>query len=493
MADVRPGEPSPQELGYPLPEPKYSGKGLPPNAGIPPVAPYLTFGSVVNTFSRSFRSNDEATKQGREQALAIRRDPVIMQALRARQMPVAQLSWNIQPDDPNDVEQARVAMTIERAIKRIPNIQGLLMWLLEAVWCGRSATQVRWGWDWVDGIKVCRPRQWWPLNGDKLVFQFDGTPGVLVHANFPGTVVPTDRGRAHFLNPQEREALLIHHFEREDADFYESDMASGLFGVGIRSRIYWFWYLKTQTMQYMMDYLERVGAGGTTIYYYEAGNPNSLEEVQRTAQEQFHNNAILFPRSANGKDHGPGIDRFEPSRGGQEVIQQLVTGYWDDVIRKFILGQDLTATAEPTGLGSGVAALHGQTFSRIISYDAISLQESLTQDLVRPMQGWMLKQHLPPCKWVFEVDAPNTSTILAAAQAFFQMGGTIDEESLRETLGLPAPAPGKPVLSQQQQMSPQAAGTIPAGVPIQGPPGPDPTQQGLVDPNAAGQVPPGMG
>jgi phage gp29-like protein len=109
------------------------------------------------------------------------------------------------------------------------------------------------------------------------------------------------------------------------------------------------------------------------------------------------------------------------------------------------------------------------------------------------MQTFMGKGHLAPCKFVFEVDAPNTSTILAAAQAFYQLGGSIDEESLREALGLPSPEPGKPILSQQQMMSPQAAGTIPAGVPMQGPPGPDPSQQGLVSPDMqAAAAPPGM-
>lgn len=492
MANLDPS--TPQELGYPAP-PIEVPDSTPPNLGIPGVPPYLSFAQLVNSYSRSFLNYDEALRNGRQQALAIRRDPVLIQALRARQMPVAQLEWHVAADDPNDVQQARTADIIQRAIKRVPRLQALLMSLLEAVWYGRAGVQVAYQWDWIDGVKVCRPRQWWPLNGDKLVFKFDGTPGVLCHYNFKGDWTPTERGRAHFFTPQERPALILHHFEPEDSDFYEGEMAAGLFGVGIRSRIYWYWYVKSQTMQYLMDYIERVGAGGLTVYYYEAGNKQSLEEVRQAAENQFKSNALLFPRprDAAGSGGAPGIDRFEPSQSGVQLIQQLVTSYFDDVMRKFILGQDLTATAEPTGLGSGVAALHGQTFSRIISYDAIALAESLTQDLVRPMQTFMGKGHLPPCKFVFEVDAPNTSTILAAAQAFYQLGGSIDEESLREALGLPSPEPGKPILSQQQMMSPQAAGTIPAGVPMQGPPGPDPSQQGLVSPEMqAAAAPPGM-
>jgi hypothetical protein len=472
-------KPTPQELGFAPPAPPLPD-GTPPHLGLPPVPSFLSFAQLVNSYSRSFLNYDEALRQGRQQALAIRRDPVIMQALRARQMPVAQLKWHVAADDPNDVGQARVAEVIQKGIEKTPRIQSFFMSLLDAIWYGRSGAQVSYQWDWINDTKICRPRMWWPLNGDKLVFKFDGRPGVLVNYNFPGTWIPTERGRAHFMSPEERACMVLHHFEPEDADFYEGDMAGGLFGVGLRSRIYWYWHLKTQIMQYLMDYIERVGSGGTTIYYYEAGNEASMREVKKAAEEQLGTNAILFPRYRENGTSGPGMDRFEPSQSGVQLIQQLVTGYFDDVMRKFILGQDLTSTAEPTGLGSGVAALHGQTFSRIISYDAIALAESLTADLVAPMQRFMGKDNLPPCKFVFEVDAPNTATILAAAQAFYQMGGAVDEESLREALGLPQPEPGKAILSQQQAMSPQAAGTIPAGVPMAGPPGPDPSQQGLV-------------
>lgn len=480
-------DPTPQELGF-APPPLPDLDATPPHLGIPPVPSFLSFAQLVNSYSRSFLNYDEALRQGRQQALAIRRDPVIMQALRARQMPVAQLMWHVAANDPNDVQQAQMAECIQKGIERMPRLQSFFMSMLDALWYGRAGCQVAYQWDWIGSQKICRPRMWAPLNGDKIVFKFDGRPGILVNYSYQGTWIPTERGRAHFLTPEERACLILHHFEPEDADFFEGDMAGGLFGVGLRSRIYWFWHLKTQTMQYLMDYIERVGSGGTTVYYYEAGNEASMREVKKAAEEQLGTNAILFPRYRDNGTSGPGMERFEPSAAGVQLIQQLVTTYFDDVIRKYILGQDLTSTAEPTGLGSGVAALHGQTFSRIISYDAIALAESLTADLVKPMQHFMGKGHLPPCKFVFEVDAPNTSTILAAAQAFYQMGGAVDEESLREALGLPQPEPGKAILSQQQQMSPQAAGTIPAGVPMAGPPGPDPAQQGLSPDQAQPQV-----
>lgn len=469
---------TPQELGFPFPKVQ-PPKTLAYNDGLPAVPPYMAFSQLVNTYSRTFLTYDEASRHGRDQALACRRDPVIFEALRARQMPVTQLQWHVAAEDPNDVAQASVAEAITKGIRRVPRFQQFLLSLSEAIWYGKSGCQISWQWDWVNDMKIHRPRQWWPVNGDKIVFQFDGTPGMLVHATFAGDWIPTERGRAHFFTPEERATICIHMHEREDADFYEGDLASGLFGVGLRSRIYYYWYLKTQTMQFMMDYIERFGSGGTTIYFYEAGNEASLKEMTEIATSQFGNNVLILPRYRDNPNGGPGIDRFEPSASGVQMVQNLITTYFDDVNRRLILGQDLTSTSSPTGLGSGVAALHGETFSRIISYDAVNLQESLTVELVEPMQRFMGKGHLPPCKFVFEVDAPNTQTILGAAQAFFELGGAVDEEKLREAVGLPAPEPGKPILSKQQMMSPQSAGTIPAGVPMQGPPGPDPSQQGL--------------
>jgi hypothetical protein len=480
--------PTPQELGFPF-APATMPVVLPYNEGLPSVPPFMAFSQLVNTYSRTFLTYDEASRQGRDQALACRRDPTIFEALRARQMPVSQLQWHVAAEDPNDVEQASVAEAITKGIRRMPRFQQFLMCQLEAIWYGKAGCQIAWQWDWVNGMKIHRPRQWWPVNGDKIVFRFDGTPGVLVHATYPGSWVPTQQGRAHFLDGNERATLCVHQHEPEDPDFYEGDLASGLFGVGLRSRVFWYWYLKTQTMQFLMDYIERFGSGGTTIYFYEAGNKDSLEEMSKVASSQFGNNVLLLPRYRDNPNGGPGIDRFEPSASGVQLVQNLITTYFDDTNRRLILGQDLTSTTSPTGLGSGVAALHGETFSRIISYDAINLQESLSLELVAPMQRFMGKGHLPPCKFMFEVDAPNTQTILGAAQAFFELGGAVDEEKLREAVGLPAPEPGKAILSKQQMMSPQSAGTIPAGVPMQGPPSPDPNQQGLAPPQGAAMPP----
>jgi hypothetical protein len=122
MANLDPS--TPQELGYPAP-PIEVPDSTPPNLGIPGVPPYLSFAQLVNSYSRSFLNYDEALRNGRQQALAIRRDPVLIQALRARQMPVAQLEWHVAADDPNDVQQARTADVIQRAIKRVPRLQAL--------------------------------------------------------------------------------------------------------------------------------------------------------------------------------------------------------------------------------------------------------------------------------------------------------------------------------------------------------------------------------
>src|SRR5690606_6140019 len=78
----------------------------------------------------------------------------------------------------------------------------------------------------------------------------------------------------------------------------------------------------------------------------------------------------------------------------------------------------------------------------------------------------------PPLRLVFDTDAPNALEIAEAAKLFFEMGGAISENQLREVLGLEEPQPVESILAQMQSLSPAAAaGVMPEGIPKYGPSG----------------------
>lgn len=490
-----PGEQALLESGLPLPEAQ-KATHLPPGGGEAVLPHYQTFSMLVNSMSRTYRwSFDEALRHSQQNALAIRRDPVVMHALRQRQIPVTQLPWHLETEDDTDEQANEGIKLLTAAIKAIPRLQQYLLHLQEALWFGRYGVQQMMEWDYSEHKKQLRVRDHRPINGDKLVFRWGGEIGILVHAAYAGSWQVTDRGRAHFLTPEEREQVVVHRFEPEDADFFEGELAGGIAGVGIRSRIYWLWYLRQQVFAFLMDYLERVGAGGFTIYYYEMGNPQSLTEVQQAAEAQWRNNAILFPRYRDQKTSGPGVDNVAVSTAGAALLQALVTEYFDNIIRQYILGQSLTTQeASGGGLGDGVAGLHEDSFARLIKYDAVNLQETLNTDLVAVLQKYNAPRVTKKIKWVFEVDKPNAAEVLEASQAFFEMGGTLDEDELRGIIGLAKPAPGASMLAKYQSMSPagMAPGMAPEGMPMLGQPGPEAGAAPMPGMDQAPQGPPGM-
>ena len=464
---------APYEAGYPLPEAPRA-EGEPPGGGKFQVPHFESFGQIVNLASRTYRwAFDEALKHSRTNALAIRRDPVVMDALRARQIPLVQLPWHIEVDNDQDQLQVQAAKDITEVLNRFPRWQQFLIHLSEAIFYGRYGSQLAYQWDFTSGKRRLLVRDHRPINGDKLIFRYSGEVGVLVHATFPGTWQITDMGRAHFFTPEERETLVVHRHEPEDADFFEGELAGAVNGVGLRSRLYWLWFLRQQVTSWMMQYLQRVGAGGFTIYFYEMGNPQSKQEVQSAAQEQFQDNTILFPRYRDNTTGGPGIQRVEPSTAGAQLLQSLITGYFDEVIRRFILGQNLTREVGSGGLGSKTGELDEATTNRIIKYDAVGLQETITTDLVCPLTRYNHPQ-VPEraVRFVFDVDKPNVAEILESAEVFYNLGGTLDEDELRSVTGLAKPAPGKSMLAKMQSMSPASAMSLPTGVPMLGQPGP---------------------
>lgn len=481
----------PYEEGLPLPEAPQGGT-LPPGGGRFVLPHFLTFSELVNLQSRTYRYTfDEAVLHNATNSRALRRDPVIMDALRERQLAVAQLPWHIEVDNDQDQLQQEAQQTVTKILQRTPRFQQLLLHLEEAVYYGRYAVQPAFEWDFSYGRRALAVRDHRPVNGDKLVFKYSGEVGIRVHVTYDGSTQISDLGRVHILTPQEREHLIVHRWEPDDADFTEGQMSGSVHGVGIRGRLYWLWYLKQQVLAFLMDYLERVGAGGFTIYYYEHGNKQSLDDVKDAAENQFRNNAILFPRYRSGEKGGPGIERVEPSVAGAQLLQFLVSEYFDNIIRRYILGQNLTTESGSTGLGSGVADLHGETFSRRVKYDATAVQDTVTTDLVQVIAKYTYPE-LPrrALRFAFDIDKPNVKELLESANILYNMGASLDEAELRDVAGLAKPEAGHSILAKMGTLSPAAAGGVPAGVPMLGAPGPaagaPPGQAGVPPTDPAG-------
>lgn len=456
------------ELGYPFPAPSPVGGVMPPGGGRYSVPHFLSFPSLVTTAARTYRyTTDEALRDNRFNALAMRRDCVLFAALRARQMPTAQLSWTIEPRDETDPAEIEAASLVTEIIESIPRFQVLKMQLLEAVWFGKYAIELAYQWENWRGRQVLTVRDHAPIQGDKLRFRWDGTPGILVYASYPGTKEATDFGLAHFLDVDgDRQQYIIHEHEPDDVDWTEAEMAGAVHGVGLRGRLYWFWWLKQQVFGLLMNYLERF-ANGLTIIYYAAHDPAAQTQAQAMARAEYTNNTVLIPRWSSEQPDLNKIERLEVSTASPALLQNLVTEYFDNVMVRAILGQTLSSIASSTGMNEGISDLHGETLDQIIKYDAVNLQETMQADLIKVLYRYNCPG-VRPGLFKFAIDSPNSKEVLGYAQALFEMGVGLDEDQLLELAQLQKPKPGGAVVSKIGAMQAAAAAEMPMGVPVAG-------------------------
>jgi len=472
---------SPAEHGYSQP-PATTVGDQPPGGGRWAVSDFLRYGALFSGGFRGYRWwYDEALKHSASNARAMRNDPVVMHALRSRQMAVSMLSWHLEPRDEDDPRQQDAVKLVESILHDFPRFQRFRMHQCEARWYGRSANEVRYRWD------FSKPNPFHPkgrrlipvgyqyFNGDKLRFKWDGSVGVMVNSLYDGEKESTDFGYAHFLSPTERECFVVNHFEPEDADYWEPDLAGGVMGTGIRSRIYWLWYLKQQILAQVMNFTERF-ANGFTIYYYDGSNPEARTQMLEALQQQDPNtNSLLIPRWGDGSTNG--VERLEVGTTTPQFLLALIEDVCNAPILKYILGQELSSSTAPTGLGSGVADLHGDTYSQIIKYDAQNDAETLTTDLVSTLYRYNCPG-VPPARFVYDIDVPNATEVLQNAELMQSMGLAIDGDHLYDVTGLPKPISGDTAVSKlQPQSAVGVAGEQPVGVPAAGEPLPPGAEQ----------------
>jgi hypothetical protein len=471
-------------------------KGMPPLFGQDIVPHAMTFSSLIGSYAKTYLPSDESLESNPLDAILMRKDLGIMECLEIRQRMCALLDWSIVPEDDKSPAQKSLAAELTKILRRIRRFTEYRRCLMDAVWVGKSCIQHRPGYVKVGGFEYVMPKPlhdddlgWSHIHGDKIVFRYDdgrkydrgGYPnqmGVRVSAVMPknarvrgmGQVEATNSGMAMFLTPAERKWVICHKHMIEDSEFANARKAGRIHGVGIRDRIYNEWFLKQETLGFLMEYLER-SAGGIEIWEYPSGDNAAKASIMDAAKNRMSNgrNQLFFPKPP-GMDGNPYDLRIvEPGFQGIDMLLQIQDKYFGHRIKRYIIGQTLTTEADATGLGSGVADAHKDTLSQIIRYDAHNLEETLTHETVRPIQtanwpeteGWMFNLKL-------ELESDDSKEKMEAFQSAWQMGLGIPEKDVAELIGVSLDNPGEKVLKNQSAGAPpMAGGQFPQGAEFQ--------------------------
>ena len=423
---------------------------LAPNVGRSILPHVTTFSGMMSTLARTYRQHDEAIRHNKHNANMMRRDPMIMGPLFARQMAVALLQWQIQPEDSSDDKQVQVAKELTFMVSRIPRFREYLRNLMEAVWYGRYGIQNVWGFTRDSrGVRYRTVVDWVPVNGDKLLFRYDDGTGRYDHDEIGIKVsvahVKDDiwagkpdiewnsEGTGVFLRRWERSRLVVHKNFMMDGDYEDPTTAGMIHGVGLRHFLYWSWYQKQETLAQLAEVVERAGMG-FTVYTYPAGNAQAREEVERLAEEQAHKNQIVLPMEVSNPD-AYSIQQIPPNTQGIMALQSLIDDYFGSWIIKFILGQTLSYRAEAGT--PGISDLHRDSFLQIVKYDSLGVEETVTKDLIRMLLMFNFPSY-QNVNFQFKLNTEEAVPLekLQALQAAWSMGAKIKSEDVMGLIGL---------------------------------------------------------
>lgn len=90
-------------------------------------------------------------------------------------------------------------------------------------------------------------------------------------------------------------------------------------------------------------------------------------------------------------------------------------------------------------MGSGVAKAHENTFARLIRYDALSMGETLSDQLVSVLQEFNDLDHLPAFKLKFSLDVGSIDEKLERAKKLYDMGIKVSATELITAAGFTVP------------------------------------------------------
>lgn len=359
-----------------------------------PAPHVLTFAQVLNQVWKVYDAkSDEALKNSRKDALAMRRDCFLRALEQERVLPTSRRKWQVKVDNPTDPRQKEVRDGLTRMVQGTRRFQQLRRYLMLATWYGKYGSQGDWRPD--PDVKDDQGRvlqtfqRHQPVNGDKIQVQYDGTPAVMINfamGNWPqeSIIFSNQSALLKLDRPDWRQQFVIHQHEVEDADFFDGSMAGRVNGVGLRDYFYWCWYMRSECLSWAMDFMQKVGTLGLLVFWYEQGNKEAMAAAETNAQQASNRTALVMPRVSTKNGQDVGVEQIAPNTGGVEALQNMIAEYFERHMERLAVGQSMSSGADnESGLGgTGRADFAKDTKYQILAADAENLDETLTWEFL---------------------------------------------------------------------------------------------------------------
>lgn len=329
---------------------------------------HRTFSALYQTMAKAYYwKYDEALKNSEENALAMRRDSFILGCLQERYLQLAELPFHLEPEDQKSRIQKAISDELTKIIKKTNRWTQFVYQLSEAIWYGRYGNQLNWRSVPVNGQPRLAVVDHRPVNGDKIQFAYDGTPMIMIHHSEAADLMKSGRakqddlvigGRSPMLRlskPEWRQRFVVHKHICNDADYFDGEMAGGVHGVGLRSMIYWNFWLRDEMLGWAINHLKKIGVGGILVFYYDEGNKEGKAAAEEAAQQAGERYAISMPRPRGSAKDTSHAELLSFNESGVQALTSIIQEYFERHIQRLIIGQELSSSAAATGLGSGVA------------------------------------------------------------------------------------------------------------------------------------------
>lgn len=489
---------------------KTESQGAPPLYGQDFLPHVFTIQGREGIVSKSYGVSDEALRQSQQDAEIMRNEIAIQECLESRMRGTALLPGHVQPVMVERLESEErekledqlktklkgtstydakaLASRVQFLAELTPSWMMYRYSLMNALWYGRYANVMRLARQEINGDMRTVVSSWQPRHGDKLVFRYhDGSwdtdpdqVGIRIswnndidpdrYSNRP-RIEATQHGLVYWLDPLQRRTMPIHRHIIEDGSYFLPWKAGSIHGVGIRSRIFWTWWAYQECTKLLLEYLER-SALGIEIWRFPAHDPKGEERAKSAAARRSGpgRSAILVPVPAGENQDLWGVQIIEPGLGGVGELKQVLREFFEQKIKRYILGQILTSEAEGTGMGSGVADAHLATLADIVKFDAINLGETLTTDFIRNLQRWNYPSTMGCLlKYVVDTESPESQRKLDAYEKAWSMGAKIRLDDLYKVIGSAKPQKGEESLANPSIYPPQQPAAPAMAGPLGGP------------------------